>query len=118
VKVFTSLQPGPGWVVSNVMAIVIEPICTTHEVVELILLPESSASPELLVQFRRRVVLPRVALREQRFLGRKCDKHVNVIGHNDEIGDDISLFVEMQQALSDDGTEPRLSEYALTMTLV
>jgi hypothetical protein len=86
--------------------------------VEAVLLPELAAAAERALDLPRREVLPRIALAEHRLLVRKRGEDVDVVRHNDEVGQLVTVIVESQHTVSDDGREFGAAEDAFAVATI
>ncbi len=86
--------------------------------IEPVLLPELSSAPQTTLNFSRGKVLPRFALIEHALFVNEGGQQVNMVRHDDEIGELVSIPVEVAEAVGHDPGERRLAQYALTVARI
>ncbi len=70
--------------------------------VEAILLPKAVLQSKATIDFPCSEVFPRFALRQHTIFINECCQQMNVIWHHNEIGQQVSLFVKLLKAGSND----------------
>jgi hypothetical protein len=94
-QILSRFQSGLDGILGNVALEKLELFRASHQVVEAYFLPQSSTSTELTVDLRRGVLLPGVALGFHFRATEQARQQVNMIGHDDEIAQMISVAIEV-----------------------
>src|SRR5687767_12867917 len=79
-------QSGMPRIAGNVISQLLELLDGPHEMIEAVLLPEATGTPQSAIDLPGRIVFPRVALLQHGGLVAESGQQVDVIGHHDEVG--------------------------------
>ena len=90
-------QPGLLWVNSDVSPQVLILVGITNEMVEGLLLPKLPVLMDRLIDPKRCVMKPRIALLFHGVRSRESGEQMDMIRHHDEITQTITLAIEMQE---------------------
>jgi hypothetical protein len=109
-------ESGLDRIFSNIAADGLELLGRSHKMVEPILLPEAPPFAEFAIDLHSRVMLPRLALPQHRVFASKCRQDVNMIRHDNEVRQEISISIAVMETVSDDFREFRTTQKTRAMT--
>src|SRR5262249_40457326 len=82
------------------------------------LLPEPSELSKRPIKLRCRVFLPRITLGLKLGVTQQTYENMNVVGHHDEVTQQVALAVKVQESVRDDPSQIRVLEHASPVALV
>lgn len=118
VHVFAVMESGLDWIVRDIVSKFTEMFSGPHQMIEALVLPEMPFFPKHTIDVHGRVSLPAFALPLQPHARMKLHQYVNVIGHDDEISQVVTLSIKLVQALLDNAGQLTALENALTVSFV
>src|SRR4051794_7321046 len=89
-----------------------------YQMIECILLPETSFSLQPEIDLRTHVAFPREALLQHRMLVGKRGQDMYMIWHHDKIGQVVTVAVEVMEAFRDDPGQLGSLQDAFSMTCI
>ena len=99
VKVFAVAKSGSATIFAYVVSQIFVLIGASNQMVKGLLLPELTFRVSVSIDLSGGVVQPRIALPSEHFFGREACQQVNMIGHDDEVAQSISVAIKMHESV-------------------
>ncbi len=117
-QILAGLQASFLRILGDVLLKVPELFFGPHQMIEAFLLPETAALSECFVDFSGREAFPGFTLLQQTLIINKRTQQMDVVGHDDKVGQEVLLTVGVFQTCADDLCERRLSQDARSVAVI